>query len=170
MELRAVVKPRWTPDDYRLRPKEYDPTLAEIIIDRIGNGEYLPSICASDRDFPLPGTFLRWCELDPILDADYVAARKRGTEVNLDEMAVASYGKDVKQAILVSRTIKDHIVMTDPLRYGPRSTVKTTGEGDKEDGGIDYRSEVRRKIENLSSRFGQDQAEPTETKDSGSGE
>jgi len=170
MELRAVVKPRWTPDDYRLRPKEYDPTLAEIIIERIGNGEMLPAICSSDRDMPLPGTFLRWCELDPLLDAEYVSARKRGTEVNLDEMLVATSMTNVGQAILVARTLKDHIQMTDPSRYGPRSTVKTSPEGGNEDGGIDYRSEVRRKIEALSARLGQDSSTATEAKDGGAGE
>lgn len=167
MELRAVVKPRWTPEDYRTRPKEYDPSLADIIIERIGNGEYLPAICASDRELPLPGTFLRWCELDPLLDAEYVSARKRGTEVNVDEMAVASYLDNVKQANLISKTIQAHVQMTDPARYGPRATLKLPGNGDNEDGGIDYRSEVRRKVDALAARFGQDEAAATEAKDGG---
>lgn len=169
MELRAVVKPRWTPDDYRTRPRDYDPALAEIICERISNGEMLPAICTSDRDMPLPGTFLRWCELDPMLNKEYISARRRGAEINLDESVIASEMTNLGQAMLVSRVLKEHSQLIDPARYGPRSTLKLA-EGGSEDGGIDYRSEVRRKIEALAARIGQGEAEATEAKDGGSGE
>ena len=170
MELRAVITPRWTPDDYRTRPKEYDPAVADIILERLANGEMLPAICSSDRDMPLPGTFLRWCELDPILESQYVSARRIGTEVNLDEMVIASQNKNVSQAILCTKALKDHVQLTDPARYGPRSVVRTSGEGEKEDGGIDYRAEVRRKVEALATRIGQAAPEAPEAKNGGSGE
>lgn len=166
MEFRAVVASRWTPDDYRSRPKDYDPSLADEILLRVENGELLPAILSENRDYPLPGTFLRWCMMDPDLDKRYLEARQLGTEVNLDEMVVASQLKDTFAAGIQSRALKDHIQMTHPSRYGPRAQINVK-EGAGNEGGIDYRSEVRRKVEALAEKHAARQA--SETEESGTG-
>lgn len=147
---RGFIK-RYTPDEYRQRPTEFDPLLADKICRMISNGEMLPVIC-DDPDMPLPGDFLRWVDEDPILEKAYVQARRRGAEVTVDEMVAATEttGKDLGLMALRSRALEQHAKMTDPSRYGPRAAVRVTEE---EEGGIDYRDEVRRKLADLSKKM-----------------
>lgn len=158
-----VPKPRYTKEDYRDRPRDYDPSIANEIIDRISNGEMLAQIC-DNRDMPLPGTFLRWCDADPILEKEYIDARRRSAEVSLDEMVIHAMTSDPSLAGTRSRALKDYVQMTDPARYGPRATIRIPGEGEG-DGGIDHRAEVRRKIEALAKRHAQQ--EPAGQSDAG---
>lgn len=147
-----TVAPRWTPDDYRQRPTEYDPLVAERILRRVENGEMLPAICATDRDMPLPGTFLRWVDLDSDLKKEYNLARQRGTEVNVDEAVVAAQSRNAAVGGNESRALMWHAERQWPEKYGPRAFVKTK-EGEVEDGGVDYRAEVRRKIDLLAEKI-----------------
>jgi hypothetical protein len=147
-----VYEQRWTPEEYRQKPRDYDPGVAEDIILRLENGEMLPAICR-DRDMPLPGTFLKWVELDPELEKQYIRARKLASEINMDLMVCAAQSRDNRQADTLSRVLGMWAEKTDPARYSARSTVRTK-EGN-EDGGIDYREEVRRRVEAISAKLEQ---------------
>lgn len=150
--MSLCYEPRWTPEEYKQKPTEYDPLLAEQIVERLANGDMLPVIC-KDRDMPLPATFLRWVELDPELEKAYIRARRFSAEINLDLMIVAAEGKNSAISGIQSRALLSYVEKTDPARYGPRALIRTK-EGD-EDGGIDYRDEVRRRIEAISGKLSQ---------------
>lgn len=141
---------RWTPEEYRQKPRDYDPELAEAIILRLREGEMLPTICR-DRDMPLPGTFYEWLSLDAELEAKYVKARRIGAEINLDLMVCAAESRDNRMAETLSRNLSIWVEKTDPAKYGPRATIRTK-EGE-EDGGIDYREEVRRRVDAISAKL-----------------
>lgn len=147
-----IVPPKWTPEEYRDRPKDYDPAVADRILERLENGELLPSICSNDRDMPLPGTFLKWVYADPHLERLYVQARQIGTEVSVDEAVVAAQNRNAPVAGNESRAIMWHAERTWPEKYGPRAFVKTK-EGEGQDGGVDYTSEVRRKIDDMARKI-----------------
>lgn len=142
---------RYTPEEYLQKPREYDPELADFIIMRLENGELLPVVC-KDRDMPLPATFLKWVALDPDLERRFNAARLMSAVINLDLAAAASEHRDAKIAGNVSRTLMIYAEKMDPARFGPRANIRIK-EGD-DDGGIDYREEVRRKIETISNKVG----------------
>lgn len=145
------ITARWTPDDYRQRPRDYDPSLADDIVDRIANGEMLPVIC-NDRDMPLPGTFLRWVDEDPSLEERYLKARRYGTDVNLDEAVVAAHNSDPGLAGARSRSLMWHVERSMPEKYGPKSAMRITEGKEKDVGGIDYAAEVRRKLDAMARR------------------
>lgn len=149
--MARIIEPRYTPEDYRDRPKDYDPRIADEIIERVGNGELLPEICTVDRDMPLPGTFLKWVQADALLEQAYIDAKRRGTEINLDQMVVSAMIPDPGLAGIQSRAWKDHVQMSDPSRYGPRATLIEKTTEDK--GGVDYSYEVRRKIDELAGKI-----------------
>jgi hypothetical protein len=155
--MAAPFTPRYTPDEYRQRPRDYDPEVADLVIRMLANGEMLPVIC-QDRDMPLPATFLTWVELDPELEKRYIAARRTSAEINLDMAVVIAGGRDQSIAGNASRALLTFVEKTHPARFGPRATI-TTKDGD-EDGGIDYREEVRRRIDAISNKVGQKPDEP----------
>lgn len=139
--------PRYSQEEYRTRPKEYDPDVADAILERLSNGDLLPVVC-DNIDMPMPGTFLKWVDEDPILAEQYAKARRRGSEILVDEMVAVTL--DNKEASLLgirSRALENHAKMTDPARYGNRSNVAATK--DEAENTVDYRSEVRRKLDDL---------------------
>lgn len=157
--MSIAFNPRWTPEEYKQKPREYDPELAEEIILRVREGEMLPTICR-DRDMPLPGTFFEWLALDAELEAKYVRARGIGAEINLDLSVCAAESRDNRMAETLSRTLTTHVEKTHPAKYGPRATIRTK-EGE-EDGGIDYREEVRRRVDAISSKLVTERAAGTD--------
>lgn len=146
---------RWTPEEYLQKPREYDPELAEQVILRLREGEMLPTIC-KDRDMPLPGVFYEWLALDAELEAKYIRARRIGAEINLDLAVCAAESRDNRMAETLSRTLTTWVEKTDPAKYGPRATIRTK-EGE-EDGGIDYREEVRRRVDAISTKLDAERA------------
>lgn len=157
--MSIAYNPRWTPEEYRQKPRDYDPLLADEIIRRLREGEMLPTICR-DRDMPLPGTFLEWVELDPDLEAKYIRARRAGAEINLDFMVCAAESRDARMADTLSRALTTWTEKTDPNKYGPRATVRLK-EGE-EDGGIDYREEVRRRVDAIANKLAATQTPPSD--------
>lgn len=147
---------RWTPEEYRQKPRDWTPHLEEIVLDRIANGDLLVDICA-DRDLPLPGTFLRWCDEDPSgLGDRYRKALAIGMDVNFDEAVSEAFGSDVFRAGLRSRALMQRAERGLPAKYGPRATVipgKGGGSDDDQPAGIDYAAEVRRKLQAISDRL-----------------
>lgn len=139
--------PRYTPDEYRQRPRDYNPGLAQEIIDRIANGQSLTEVC-DDRDMPLPATFLRWCRTDPTLGMEYEQAIRDRADVLVEEMQELASGPDPQRARVEVDARKWTAERLVPAKYGARSyQLQPKPEEDK--GGVDYAAELRRKIERL---------------------
>jgi len=146
-----IVQLRYTADDYRSRPKDYDPRLADMIVEMTRQGETLPAICA-DGDMPLPGTFLLWCRDEPELEARWVEARKHGTDLHHDEMM--EYGlSGAPDAPVKVAALKTHVEREWPEKYGTRSLVRVSQPTEQDlAGGIDYSAELRRKLDLMAER------------------
>ena len=151
MEMLPPLQPRWTPEEYRQKPKLYDPVLADRVLERLRNGETLGLICQQDLSMPLPGTFLEWCEQEPDLAARYAAARRMGAEVNFDAALEESGRGPIPNSTLVA-TLRWHTERSAPEKFGPRSTIKLQDPKEPSDAGYDYGAEVRRKIEDMAAR------------------
>lgn len=149
---------------FNSRPTAYDPELADTIIDMIASGESLNEIC-EDRDAPLPGTFLRWCNEDAKLDERYRAALTLQADVLFEEATSAAFDPDSMKASIRHRALMARAERMMPDKYGPRSTVRSTKEVPDEAGGIDYAGDVRRRLEAMSSRMRTED----QTRDSSSG-
>jgi hypothetical protein len=118
----TVYQPRWAEEDYRRRPKSFDPEIALLIIERIKNGETLNALCANNRDYPLPGTFVEWLEQEPDMMARYRRAKNIQAELLVDGMLEDGKAGTWDAATRVAAG-KTYVEKTDPARYGPRATV-----------------------------------------------
>jgi len=146
----TIYQPRWGEDDYRRRPKDFDPRIAEAIIERIMNGETLSALCANNRDYPLPGTFLLWMEQEPEYNLRYRKAKTIQMEVLVD--GILEDGKaGTWDAGTRFRAGQVYIEKTDPARYGPRAMVFTMPK-EEEPVQIDHTAELRRKIGDMAAR------------------
>lgn len=67
------------------RPSDYTTELAEVICDRIAEGESLRSICKGD-DMPDKTTVLRWLRRHEEFRTQYAQAREDQAELLLDEI------------------------------------------------------------------------------------
>lgn len=137
---------RWTPEEYRQKPRTYDPRLCDIIIDRLYEGETLTEIC-EDRDMPTPGTFKRWCSTEPNLADAVREAEEVGYSVRHDALLSSVMDEpDTRRGELLLKSLVFTLQTGFPAKYGPRATVNLPQKED-EGGGIDYSREVRDKIE-----------------------
>jgi hypothetical protein len=155
--LEDGVRARWTPEEYRQRPRELDFKLADIIIERIANGEMLTEIC-DDRDYPLPATFLRWLREDPNLQSLYNEALELRTELLVEGMVEVADSHDSKRAKNQLDARRFHAERLMPGKYGPRAFTAEVKPGEDE-GGIDYGAEVRRKLASMAQSLRQPEAE-----------
>lgn len=150
-----IHEPRWSDEDYRRRPgpDDYDPDVGRMIVRMIANGETLGAVCGNNRDYPLPGDFLVWCQREPELDALYRAARAIQAEVLLDGIVEDSRTGVWDSSIRVQAG-RIHVEKTYPARFGPRAVVPITPskEQNGDDREPDYTAELRRKIEAMASR------------------
>lgn len=145
---------RYTPDEYRQRPRDYSPGVADAILDRVRNGETLVDACY-EREMPLPATFLAWCEDDPEgLGEQYSRALRIHTDVVFDEALSAAFDADTHRGSLRHKALLTRAERLMPERYGPRSGVKIGKEGDDATSGIDHQAEVRRKLAEMAGRIG----------------
>jgi hypothetical protein len=146
----TIYQPRWAPEDYRQRPKDFDPELTEEIIVKIMNGETLNALCANNRDYPLPGTFLLWLRQEPDYGAKYRRAKEIQTELLVD--GILEDGKaGTWDASTRVRAGQIYAEKTDPGRYGPRATIITTRDEDAEPV-TDHTLELKRKINAMAER------------------
>lgn len=144
--------PRWTPEEYRSRPRDFDPALAEQICDRVSNGESLSVICR-DRDLPLPATFLRWVKQDSILAAQFQEAQQFRLDVLAEEMLVVS--DEVEDARKSRVQVDARKFLTErlaPEKYGQRSHLAMSADSAPAKGQLDYGQDVRRKLQAMSER------------------
>lgn len=138
---------KFAPDIYRRRPKEFNPRQAEIIIERVMNGETLDEICA-EEDYPLPGVFMQWIRRDPHLAAEYGEALEIRTELMVDSMVSVADDVNTSRARNQLEARKFHAERLMPKKYGPRA-FNVEEKKDDVSGGIDYGAEVRRKLANM---------------------
>jgi hypothetical protein len=148
----TVYQPRWSEEDYRKRPKVFDPDLTLEIIERITNGETLNALSANNRDYPLPGTFLLWLEQEADMKARYVRAKRIQTELLVD--GILEDGKagtwDAATRVKAGQLYAEK---TDPGRWGPKATVFTAPEPEPTVVDSDIPHEVKRKVEQMAERM-----------------
>jgi hypothetical protein len=146
----TIYQPRWGEEEYRRRPKEFDPGIADAIIERITNGETLNSLCVNNRDYPLPGTFLMWLKQEPEYNLKYRRAKEIQTELLVD--GILEDGKaGTWDAGTRARAGQVYVEKTDPGRYGPRATV-ITAPREEEPIVTDHTADLRRKINAMAER------------------
>lgn len=61
------------------RPSTYSEEIADVVLDRLGNGESLRKICA-DNIMPDRSTVMRWCDQDATFRDRYDRARQMGED------------------------------------------------------------------------------------------
>lgn len=145
----------WQPDDFRQRPRDYDPALADRIVEQVANGQDLFSLCLSDRDLPLPATFLRWVERDELLRADYEQARRIRTDLLVEDILRVSDSRDSRRSRVQLDARKFHAERLAPEKYGPRPTGPEPDQKSTADAG----AELRRRLDDIYSRIGRKSAE-----------
>lgn len=153
---------RYTPDEYRQRPRDFDPGLADEILQRVENGETLVAACF-ERAMPLPATFLTWVDDDPNLAERYEVALRRGTDVVFDEALEAAFDADTHRGSLRHKALMTRAERLMPERYGPRAVLKTGPEKDDATSGIDHQAEVRRKLGAMAKRLAPDAGQDAPT-------
>jgi hypothetical protein len=148
----TIYQPRWAEEDYRRRPKDFDPDITLMIIERVMNGETLNALCANNRDYPLPGTFLLWLEQEPDMAARYRRAKTIQTELLVDGMI--EDGKagtwDAGTRVMAGR---HYVEKTDPARYGPRATIFTPPPAEPDVTHAEVASAVKVKINQMADRM-----------------
>lgn len=150
---RPTRDPLFTPEDYRSRPRDFDPATAELIIDRVLNGETLLEVCLGDRDMPLPGTFLRWLEDDPTSKNAYEEALLISARVQMDEILSESWNANTFVAGNRMRALQHRVERLNPNRFSPRATIHTPPKEGDDDATVDYGAEVRRKLDAIARRL-----------------
>jgi hypothetical protein len=150
----------WTPEEYRQRPKDFDPALADMIVERVANGETLMTICR-DRDYPLPATFLRWVGQDPTLGEQFAEAQALRSELMMDDILHVADDMDSKRGRNRLDARKFHAERMLPGKYGPRAYVTNATAKEDAGGGIDWGADVRRKLESMAKRLAEPAAETT---------
>jgi hypothetical protein len=140
----------YTPEEYRQKPREFNPLLAERVIVRIANGESLNDIC-QEREMPLPSVFLGWVEMDEELRKAYDKARVHRTQLLVDSMISVSRGPDDKKARTHNEVAKFHAEKLIPEIYG---TGQDRRRQENEIARPDSRAELRRRIEEMAARRG----------------
>lgn len=149
---------RWTPSEYRQRPREYDPRLARQIVEMVENGESLVELCSEDRDLPLPGTFLRWCDDNPDLNREYRAACRRRSECMVDSMIDASMDVDPARGRNRIVVAQFHAERLNPKKYAKRTYMNAdinAADEDSEGRRSDAAAELRRRVMNMRQRVGE---------------
>jgi hypothetical protein len=129
---------------------DFDPAIADEIINKVMNGETLNALVANNRDYPLPGTFLLWLRQEPDYNLKYRKAKEIQTELLVD--GILEDGKaGTWDASTRVRAGQIYAEKTDPGRYGPRATIVTQREED--DAPVtDHTLELKRKINAMAER------------------
>lgn len=152
------MPPRYTPDEYRQRPKVFDAEVAWAIVDRVSNGEVLTEMCREDRDLPLPATFLRWVREDRDLAEAYAVALEDRNDLLVEEIIELSSGRDPKQSRVEVDARRFVVERTSPEKYGQRSYLHQRSREDADSAGVDHVADVRRRIAEMAKRIKQSES------------
>ena len=153
---KRVIASRWTREDYDRRPKEFDPDIAQRILEMLENGEILDFICVQDRDFPLPGTFMRWVDQEPELSIQYAASMRRRSAV-IFENAIAAAESGEWDAATRMRAAQHYAERMSPERFGrPSASVASqtpnTQAANDQPSSPDYFNELKKRIDAMAAR------------------
>lgn len=111
------------------RPSAYTEDLADMICDRIAEGESLRAIC-DDRDLPNWRTVFRWLENDASFASKYARAREFQAEV-MDAKILAVAEKCTNETALADRVkigaFQWRASKLAPKRYGDKVTAEISG-------------------------------------------
>ena len=130
---------------------------------KVMNGETLNALCANNRDYPLPGTFLLWLRAEPELNLLYRRSKEIQTEVLVE--GILEDGKaGTWDASTRARAGQVYVEKTDPGRYGPRATV-VTERREEEAPVTDHTLELKRKINAMAERAKMRAAQQAATED-----
>lgn len=112
------------------RPTLYSLETADVILERLANGESMVQICASDE---MPGlrTVMRWAKDNDDFGTEYAQAREAQAEVMDDKILTAADGAkaDPQAARVQIDAYKWRAAKLAPKRYGEK--IDVTSGGDK---------------------------------------
>lgn len=107
------------------RPSLYTKKLAEVILDRLAEGESLVQICNDDA---MPGlrTVMRWSAENAEFGVEYARAREAQAEVMDDAIlaAAAEADTDPQAARVKVEAYKWRAAKLAPKKYGDATTIK----------------------------------------------
>jgi len=125
------------------RPSLYTPELADLICERVAEGESLRKICADD-DMPHRSNVERWLSQDPDFAAKYAHARERqGDLMDEEQMEICRQIKTKEIAAAEARVLVGVLQWRAsklaPKRYGEKIDVSHSGGIDVSDTSLDAR-------------------------------
>lgn len=129
------------------RPSDYSQEIADLICERIGDGESLRKICSED-DMPNKATVFRWLAAHPEFSDQYARAREAQADTLFDEvLAIADtpmmgektkIGSDGKTETTTGDMIEHRRLQVDarkwmagklrPKKYGDKLDVEHSGQ------------------------------------------
>jgi hypothetical protein len=113
------------------RPSLYNADIADIIVERMIDGESLLRICADD-DMPCRATVYRWYDFHPDFHARCARAREGMADFLVDQ--IEKMAEDTDESNVQSQKVKIATAQwraekMAPRLYGSRTTTELTGPG-----------------------------------------
>jgi hypothetical protein len=112
------------------RPSDFSEALADQIVERLGDGESLRSICRGD-DMPNKSTVFRWMAVNSEFATKCAHAREALADVRFEDawdIADKATPETVQVARLKIDTIKWQTSKLAPKKYGERLELEHSGE------------------------------------------
>ena len=110
------------------RPTPYSAAVAQILCDRLAEGESLRAIC-SDPAMPTKKAVMLWLASKPPFLRQYEIARMAQADALFELMQeIADSGENVPHARLRVDTLKWRLARMAPKKYGDKVTTEVTGE------------------------------------------
>lgn len=110
------------------RPSEFSPETADLICERLVNGDSLRGICL-EENMPDRSTVFRWLEAHEDFATKYARARTLQAHFGFEEVQeIADTGNadDVQRARLRVDTLKWRLSKLEPKKYGDAVQMKHT--------------------------------------------
>jgi hypothetical protein len=117
------------PEPRPARPRLYSDELADLVCDRIADGESLVAICAEPA-MPSLRTILRWAEENELFAAEYARARDAQAETLASKVIDAADGadEDHQAAKVKIDAYKWRAAKLSPRKYGEKIDLTSGGE------------------------------------------
>lgn len=119
------------PKPYDHRQSLYTPELAEVICDRLADGESLIAICRGDPDMPTPATVYRWVRRIPDFSDMYQDARQCQGDYLFDEareVALSATPANERARRLHFDVIRWQAARLSPNKYCERLVAQNAAE------------------------------------------
>lgn len=111
------------------RPSKYSPQLADIICERMINGEDLTKIC-EDKGMPSRVTVWRWMKQHPEFATQYAHAREALAEFEIDhlrELASKCTEENYKSTAVKLNHFQWRLMKISPKRFGDKLKAEVSG-------------------------------------------